>query len=96
MRFDLQIGDEVIFLSSSGDEVPAVLLEIHSYYTGVPIGAQIQLDSGMIEKVKYESIRPRGSLGSDQSCGKMSDSCFPTLLLLLLGTLQSTHPDLLC
>jgi hypothetical protein len=75
VRFDLKVGDEVIFLTSS---LPAVLLEIHSFYPGVPIGAQIQLDSGMIEKFKYESIHPRGSLASDNSCGKMSGSCFPT------------------
>ena len=78
VRFDLKVGGGVVFLTSSGIELPAVLLEIHSFYPGVPIGARIQFDSGMIEKVKYGSIHPRGSLASDNSCETMSGSCFPT------------------
>ena len=47
MKFDLRTGGEVSYRNTSGNEVPAVLLEIDGFSTGVPIGAKMRLDGGL-------------------------------------------------
>ena len=64
VKFDLRTGDEVSYRNTSGNEVPAMLLEIDGFSTGVPIGATIRLDSGLLDStmaVKFPSLRPRGT-----------------------------------
>ena len=64
VKFDLRTGDEVSYRNTSGNEVPAVLLDVDGFSAGVPIGATIHLDSGLpgsTMAVKFSSLRPRGT-----------------------------------
>ena len=64
VKFDLRTGDEVSYRNTSGNEVPATLLDVDGFSAGVPIGATIRLDSGLpgsTMAVKFSSLRPRGT-----------------------------------
>ena len=49
VKFDLRPGNEVSYSNTSGNEVPATLINVDGFSAGVPIGATIRLDSGLLD-----------------------------------------------